>query len=162
MALPNGNMCGILEDSLELHNHANQMFTENDSQDLQKQIDDFTSMMRETTSSISMAEDGTAGVQDMACKKLEKETSSGACKPTEKSSGDGNWEKKFVLEEDRYLTVSKFRSAHRIHIRDFYKDHRGILKPSKRGIALTPKQWSSLKLLIKNVDGILTESHNVQ
>ena len=42
------------------------------------------------------------------------------------------------LSENRFVSVSSFRGRQYVNIREFYKDESGQLKPSKKGIALTP------------------------
>ena len=78
------------------------------------------------------------------------------------SDEQGNEEKKFALEENRYLSISKFRSDFKIHIRDWFQDHSGTLRPTKSGVVLTPKQWKKMKLLMKSVDEVLTHEKNTQ
>ena len=64
-------------------------------------------------------------------------------------------EKRYVLEENRLVTVSTFRSKKTVHIRDFYKDGQDVLRPSKKGIVLTLGQWEKLKTMIPAIDEAL-------
>ena len=47
-------------------------------------------------------------------------------------------EGKIELSDNRFVSVSSFRGRKYVNIREFYKDESGELRPSKKGIALTP------------------------
>ena len=79
------------------------------------------------------------------------------------SDEQGNWEKKFALEENRYRSISKFRGDLKTHIRDWrFHDHCDKLRPTKSGVVLTPKQWKKMKLLMKSMDEVLTHEKDTQ
>ena len=149
-ALPDVNEGTILEDSLELQiieDPLNQALMAAEELERQKQIDAYTKMVRESSSKTTVADKSIKTNPHAEESKKGSEAS---------SSKEENWEKKFVLQNDRYLTVSRFKSAYRIHIRDFYKDRSGVMKPTKRGICLTLQEWQKLQLLTRNVNNVLS------
>ena len=161
-ALPVINMGDNLADSLELQiieDPLNDVFNVYDEEERKKQIDAFTAMMRETSKNKTSTEPTVHPSPYLdrpgTSNQPEKNSSEGEMQGVQGATDAEKWEKIFSLEEERYLTVAKFRGNHRIHIRDFFRDRTGVLKPTKRGIALTPKQWRKIKLLITSVDQLL-------
>ena len=142
-----------ITDSLELEiieDPLNDAFIAYDEAERKKQIDAFTTMMREKSTL-----EGSV-VNPKPTLKPKQGQAEGTEQSTSKDHDQvDDWEKKFALEEDRFLTVTKFRSKCKVHIRDYYRNQQGVLKPSKRGIALTPMQWRKMKNLIVNIDQAL-------
>ena len=176
-ALPDVGNGSDLQDSLELQiiedpvKEAFIISGLSDEEERRKQIDAFTSMMRENVTKNSTLDKETSlkDVQSTSrFKHTDKITSTknqgvkkGGCsgryaKPVSTPTVDaGNWEKKFALEENRYLSVSKFRGDFKIHIRDWFQDTSGTLRPTKSGVVMSTKQWRKMKLLMKSVDEAL-------
>ncbi len=145
-ALPSSGI--ELSDSLDLQiveDPVNQAFIAKDQEEMQNQIDAFTAMMKDN-SAPSTTKQNRERNKPYARKESQVQKT---------SSEEENWEKKFVLENDRYLTICKFRSSYRIHIRDFFQDNAGVTRPTKRGISLTVAQWQKLQLLAQNVNEAL-------
>ena len=172
-ALPNADSGYDLQDSLELQiiedpvKEACIISGISEEEERQAQIAAFTSMMREN---VTKTLDKETSLKDLPKSKkpkvtkkspVTKKTAMKKGKCVEKSivSSDerGNWEKKFALEENRYLSVSKFRGDFKIHIRDWFQDPSGTLRPTKSGVVLTTKQWKKMKLLMQSVDETLNE-----
>ena len=160
-ALPLGRdeCCVDLPDSLEIvDDPVNQAFRSIMDEELQKQIDAYTSSVRNDYPSTSSNED--CPPKSLVPKREKWDASVKSGENVSPKEGE-NWEKKFALQNDRYLTVSKFRSSYRVHIRDFYKDKTGQVKPTKTGIALTLDEWKKLQLLTKDVNEVLRSVDNL-
>lgn len=174
-ALPGMGNSSELIDSLELQirdDPLNQIVLENEEERL-KQIEAFTAMMRENVTKTPVTDkkkvsnrkmkrsnkSQRVGNQSLRAEnpnvKKEKPFENVVRVSTQVMDKEQNWEKKFVLEENRYLSVTKFRGDVKIHIRDWFQDHNGILKPTKSGVVLTSNQWEKIKLLIKSVDIVI-------
>ena len=148
-ALPNNAGDVAFQDSLEIQimeDPSTTAYIDITGNEMQKQIDAFTGMMREKSENPSTAP------RESNCSNIMGNMVGGHNQSYQAAGVGESDEKKFQLEDDRYLTVSKFRGKHKIHIRDFYRDRAGVLKATKKGIALTPTQWSKIKTLIKSVD----------
>ena len=119
--------------------------------ELQKQIDDYTASVRNDHPTTSSRDES----QPRSLETKPIHSDSPVQRRNISTENEDNWEKKFALRDDRYLTVSKFKSSYRIHIRDFYKDKTGRERPTKCGIALTLNEWQTLQLLTKDVNEVL-------
>lgn len=160
-ALPLGKdeCCVDLPDSLEIvEDPVGQAFRSIMDEELQKQIDEYTSSVRNEYPSTSSSE--RCPPMNLVPNREKLDTSVKSGKSVSPIGGE-DWEKKFALQNDRYLTVSKFRSSFRVHIRDFYKDKAGQIKPTKSGIALTLDEWKKLQLLTKDVNEVLNSVVNL-
>ncbi len=77
--------------------------------------------------------------------------------------------KRIVLENNRHVTVSKFRGKLYVHIRDYFtpeQDSATLQSPDGptyipvkgKGIALTLAQWDQLKAIAPAVDAIILKA----
>jgi hypothetical protein len=73
---------------------------------------------------------------------------------TSKSKTDE--EPSWVLDKNRFVKVHEFRGNVYVDIREFYESDRE-LRPSRKGISLSTKQWQKLKSVISEVDEALKE-----
>jgi hypothetical protein len=60
--------------------------------------------------------------------------------------------------DTRRITVSEFKGNTLISIREYYKDKEsGVMRPGKKGIALTMEQWNALMAAAPLLEGVLKE-----
>jgi hypothetical protein len=76
-------------------------------------------------------------------------------KPNTSSSKAGE-EPSWLLDRNRFVKVREFKGKVYIDIREFYESD-GELKPGRKGISLSTKQWQKLKSVISEVDEALKE-----
>lgn len=60
----------------------------------------------------------------------------------------------FLLDKRKRLTLRKFKGKLLIDIREFYEDH-CVMKPGKKGIALSKENWTKLKKFIDKIDSAI-------
>lgn len=56
-----------------------------------------------------------------------------------------------VLTNYKRFTISKFKGKVTINIREYYSDD-GVMKPGKKGIALTKENWGKIKQNMEIID----------
>ena len=58
------------------------------------------------------------------------------------------------LGANRFVTVREFRGKTLIDIRQYYVDNKsgGELKPTPKGISLSPEQYEELKKVVSEID----------
>jgi hypothetical protein len=64
------------------------------------------------------------------------------------------------LGANRFITVREFRGKTLIDIRQYYVDNKsgsGELKPTPKGISLSPEQYEEMKKVLSEVDEKLEE-----
>jgi hypothetical protein len=61
------------------------------------------------------------------------------------------------LHGQTYVKVMRYRQEPIVNIRQYISDTDGVLHPTKRGILLSQKDWTSLKKEVRNVDKQLKE-----
>eukprot|EP01080_Neovahlkampfia_damariscottae_P006226 gene6226-10232_t len=67
---------------------------------------------------------------------------------------DEQGEPYFELPRNRRITISQFRGKWNVQIREYY-DANGVMKPGKKGIALSMDEWNELKEVIPEVDELI-------
>lgn len=60
----------------------------------------------------------------------------------------------FLLDKRKRITLRKFKGKLLIDIREFYEDH-CLMKPGKKGIALSKENWTKLKKFIDKIDSAI-------
>ncbi|KAI8917277.1 activated RNA polymerase II transcriptional coactivator p15-like protein [Powellomyces hirtus] len=61
------------------------------------------------------------------------------------------------LDGKRKLTVSQFKGITLVNIREYYTDKKdGLDKPTKKGIALSPAAWATMKANFADIDEAIT------
>ena len=60
----------------------------------------------------------------------------------------------FLLGKRKRLTLRKYKGKLLIDIREFYEDH-CVMKPGKKGIALSKENWTKLKKFIDKIDSAI-------
>lgn len=61
------------------------------------------------------------------------------------AEGSNDTPERFELGNNRFVSVSEFRGRKYVDIREYYVDKKTAeLKPSRKGIALKPEEWTSL------------------
>ena len=80
-------------------------------------------------------------------------------KPYKPNNADqkSDWEIFHHIDNEKYVTVSKFKGRKSIHIRQWYMNKNNKSCPSQKGIVLTPVEWENLTKNMENVDKILQE-----
>ena len=61
-------------------------------------------------------------------------------------------EGRFQLSNNRYLTVSLFKTKVRVDIREYYMDDKGERKPGKKGISLSLDEWKKMKEQLEDIE----------
>jgi len=147
-ALPSAET--YIQDSLDLQINVedplNQAMREIDVNQMQHQIDAYTTMMKDASEPKISESD-----------KVKRRPTPYQRTPEAQQSNGGNWEKRFHLHDERYLTVNRFDSTYRVHIREFFTDKDGVLRPTKRGVCLKLEEWRKLQQLMKDVDESLVD-----
>lgn len=65
----------------------------------------------------------------------------------------------FELSKLRRVTLRKWRGKALVDIREFWEES-GTLKPGKKGISLTPEQWTQLLNIAPSVSKCLDNMHS--
>ena len=68
---------------------------------------------------------------------------------------DTDWERVFPVGQEKYVTVSKFRGRKSVHVRQFYMDKYNRVRPTQKGIVLTPQEWNNLTKHVVEVNKAL-------
>ncbi|KAK7595106.1 hypothetical protein V9T40_001539 [Parthenolecanium corni] len=78
--------------------------------------------------------------------------------PNKSKSSDSKTDDKlgWHLGNNRFANVSDFKGRIFVNIREYYEKD-GELKPGKKGISLTAKQWQEFKEHIDDIDSKVTE-----
>ena len=63
-----------------------------------------------------------------------------------------DWENKYHIGNEKYVTVSQFRGRKTVHIRQFYMDKNNKRRPTKTGLVLLPEEWKTLTNVMKSVN----------
>nr|XP_045013594.1 activated RNA polymerase II transcriptional coactivator p15-like [Jaculus jaculus] len=78
------------------------------------------------------------------------ETSRALASPKQSSSSsDDNM---FQIGKTKYVSVREFKRNVLIDISEYWMNQDGEMKPGRKGIALSPEQWSQLKEQISDID----------
>ncbi|KAL8930470.1 MAG: hypothetical protein Q9208_000654 [Pyrenodesmia sp. 3 TL-2023] len=72
-----------------------------------------------------------------------------------KDNGQAHEDRLFELPGTRRVTINTFKGNTLIHIREYYVDQNGEQRPGKKGISLTPTQYSAFMSLLPDVEAAL-------
>eukprot|EP00904_Undaria_pinnatifida_P002640 jgi/Undpi1/12377/HiC_scaffold_5.g02049.m1 len=104
------------------------------------------------------AANSSEGSDEEKPKPTEKKPKEKKAKKAGKKPGDGSGvSNKIELGKKKFVDVREFKGMTLIDIREYYENADGEMKPTKKGISLSPAQWKALRENMDEIDSKIEE-----